>query len=95
MLHHINMNLDFALNAALCRRNHPWHSGHLHDGTPNVKIREVLGVPDMSFDEIIDYLKDMKAQGFEVIPGEGCAHLPNGRCPGHVYRGAPASKLHN
>lgn len=94
MTHHIVMNLDFALDAALCKRSHPWHTGHLHSGAPNVKIREVLGVEHMSFQEVIDELKKLKAEGFTVIPSEGCDHNPDGTCPGHVKRGIAAAKVH-
>lgn len=91
---HLQMSIDFALGAAKCRRDHPWHSGHLHDGTPNVKIRQVLGVEHMSFDEVIAELQKMKDAGFKVIPGAGCDHNPDGTCPGHVNRGIHAGKVH-
>lgn len=92
--YHLVMDLDFALNAAKCRRNHPWHTGHLHSGAPNVKIREVLGVQHLSFDEIIKELQKLKDEGFKVIPSEGCDYNPDGTCTGHVKRGVKAATIH-
>lgn len=99
MICHMVMNIDTALDMALMRGRFTCETdengiGLVETGYFN-QIRQILGFPEGTHQTVIvNGLNDMKKEGFEVIPAEGCAHLPNGKCPGHKYRGVAASKVH-
>jgi len=77
------MNLQTAIDMALGRPGAPFHTGHLHSGTPLVKLRQILGCEGMSREEILKDLRQMQADGYTAIPAEGCDNHEGGHCKGH------------
>jgi hypothetical protein len=81
------MNLDTAIDMAWNRRGNPYGD----DGF--ITIRNILGLEGNQI-KIATELEDMKKQGYDAIPGEGCENHDAGHCKGHVKRGVNARKLH-